>query len=192
MCICMLVYSCIYMHVCDYMCTCVYEWMCVCLHTCIYVYSYLYMHMYICMCMHKALPLHGHQLMDSKPVSIPQLSWTVLQWTRKGICVSDALVSFSVDIHAAVWELDHMYLHFESWKNLCAVFHSGHNYSHSSQQRVSFPCQLLSCAYVVLAILQGTVTSHYGETHLLRKLINSLTSTACATDSKPRRNIYEK
>jgi hypothetical protein len=45
---------------------------------------------------------------------------------------------------------------------------------------------------VAIAICQSAVTSHYGRTHLSKKLINSLTSIACITDSKPHRNIYER
>lgn len=41
------------------------------------------------------------------------------------------------------------------------------------------------------AICQVAVTSHYGETHLLKKLIGLLTSTACTTNSKPHINLYE-
>lgn len=54
-----------------------------------------------------------------------------------------------------------------------------------------FPCQLLSTAYVMTAICQVAVTSHYGETHPLKTLISSLTSTAYTTNSKPHRNLHE-
>lgn len=97
-----------------------------------------------------------------------------------------------MDIHPAVGELDHTQFHFQSLKNLYIILHGGCTCSHSSQQCACLPCRLLSFASVVAAICQGVVASHYGGTHLLKKLISSLTSPACTTNSKPHRDLHGK